>query len=139
LSSSLICANMVTSTTNKSKIIYPELNYLLMGILFEVHNKLGTKYQEKHYQKAIEIKLKELNVPYKREVKICVNFGNEELGKFFLDFIINDKIILETKMIWKISQDDIKQVLRYLKAANLSLDIIANFKHKSLEFRRVLN
>ena len=130
---------MTTNFTNKEKLIYPELSYILMGILFEVHNKLGTKYQEKHYQKAIEIKLKELNIPYKREVKVNVEFGKENLGEFFIDFIIDNKIILEIKKIWKITQDDIKQVLRYLKAAGLKLAIIANFKHKRLEYRRVLN
>jgi len=130
---------MTTNLTNKEKVIYPELSYTLMGILFEVHNKLGTKYQEKHYQKAIEIKLKELNIPYKREEKVTIEFGKEKLGEFYIDFIINDKIILEIKKVWKITQDDIKQVLRYLKAANLKLAIIANFRHKKLEYRRVLN
>ena len=41
---------MTTNITNTEKLIYPQLSYTLMGILFEVHNKLGTKYQEKHYQ-----------------------------------------------------------------------------------------
>ena len=123
----------------KGKLIYPELSYILMGVLFEVHNKLGTKYQEKHYQRAIEIKLKELNIPYKREAKVNIEFGKEKLGEFFIDFVIDNKIILEIKKIWKITQDDIKQVLRYLKAAGLKLAIIANFKHKRLEYRRVLN
>jgi GxxExxY protein len=130
---------MTTNLTNKEKVIYPELSYTLMGILFEVHNKLGTKYQEKHYQKAIEIKLKELNIPYKREEKVTIEFGKEKLGEFYIDFIINDKIILEIKKVWKITQDDVKQVLRYLKATNLKLAIIANFRHKKLEYRRVLN
>jgi len=130
---------MTTNFTNKEKLIYPELSYILMGILFEVHNKLGTKYQEKHYQRAIEIKLKELNIPYKREAKVNIEFGKEKLGEFFIDFVIDNKIILEIKKIWKITQDDIKQVLRYLKAAGLKLAIIANFKHKRLEYRRVLN
>jgi GxxExxY protein len=85
---------MVTNITNEKKLVYPELSYILMGILFEVHNKLGTKYQEKHYQRAIEIKLKELNIPYKREVKVNVEFGKENLGEFFIDFIIKNKIIL---------------------------------------------
>jgi len=110
-----------------------------MGVLFEVHNKLGTKYQEKHYQKAIEIKLKELKIPYQKEAKLDVNFNGENLGKFFLDFIIDNKVILEIKKVWKITQDDVKQVLRYLKGSNLKLAIIANFKHRRLEFHRVLN
>jgi GxxExxY protein len=130
---------MATNITNKEKLIYPELSYIIMGILFEVQNKLGTKYQEKHYQRAIEIKLKELNIPYKREVKVNVEFGKEKLGEFYIDFVIDNKIILEIKKIWKITQDDIKQVLRYLKATRLRLAIIANFKHRRLEYRRVLN
>jgi len=52
-----------------------------MGILFEVHNKLGTKFQEKHYQRAIEIKLKELKIPYKREEKITIEFEKEKIGR----------------------------------------------------------
>lgn len=110
-----------------------------MGILFEVHNKLGTKYQEKHYQRAIEIKLKELKIPHERERRVSVKFGKENLGEFLIDFVIDNKIILEVKKVWRISQDDIKQVLRYLKATNLKLGIIANFRHKRLEFRRVIN
>lgn len=110
-----------------------------MGILFEVHNKLGTKYQEKHYQKAIEIKLKELHIPYQKEVHTTVEFEGEKLGEFLLDFVIDDKIVLETKKVWRITQDDIKQVLRYLQAVNLKLGIIANFRHKRLEYRRILN
>ena len=130
---------MTTNITNKEKIIYPELSYILMGILFEIQNKLGTKYQEKHYQKAIEIKLKTLKIPYKREKRAELEFENEKLGDFFVDFIIDNKIVLELKKVWKITQDDIKQVLRYLKATGLKLGIIANFKYQRLEFRRVLN
>ena len=129
---------MPTNNTN-DKLVYPELSYVLMGILFEIHNKLGTKYQEKHYQRAVEIMLKTLKIPYQREAKVNIEFNGEELGEFFIDFIIDDKIILELKRIWKITTDDIKQVLRYLKATNLKLGIIVNFRHQRLESRRILN
>jgi len=126
------------TNTNMDKVVYPELSYIIMGILFEVHNKLGTKYQEKHYQRAIETKLKQSKISYKREMEVGIDFENEKLGDFYLDFIVDNKIILETKKVWQITQDDIKQVLRYLDATNLKLAIIANFKHKRLEYRRVL-
>jgi GxxExxY protein len=127
------------TNTTKDKLLYPELSYQIMGILFEVHNKLGTKYQEKHYQNAVEIKLKELNIPYQKEKKVNVKFENKDLGEFYVDFIIDNKIILELKKIWKITEDEIKQVLRYLDAVNLKLGIVANFKHKRLDYYRVLN
>lgn len=39
-----------------------------MGVLFKVHNELGNKYQEKYYQKAIEIELENLKLKYKKEL-----------------------------------------------------------------------
>ena len=38
----------------KEKILYKELSYEIVGILFEVFNKLGYGYKEKYYEKAIE-------------------------------------------------------------------------------------
>lgn len=120
-------------------LVYPEESYKIMGILFEVHNKLGTKYQEKHYQRAAETKFIEYHIPYKKEVRVTINFGNRELGTFFLDFLVFNKIILEFKKVNFISQDDIKQALRYLDTMKSKLCIIANFKHKRLEYIRVIN
>jgi len=123
----------------KKELIYPELSYIMMGILFEVNNKLGTKYQEKHYQRAIEIKLKELSIPYKKELKVDINFGKEKIGKLFVDFVVDNKIVLEIKKVPKITRDHIKQVLRYLNSLNLKLGIVVNFQHQKLEYIRVLN
>lgn len=131
---------MSTNGTNKkAELIYPELSYALMGICFEVSNTLGTKYQEKHYQRAIEAKLKELKIPHQREVMFEIWFGGEKIGKIFADFVVDGKIVLEVKKVWKISGDDVKQVLRYLKESGLKLGIIVNFYGKRVEFKRVLN
>lgn len=130
---------MATNNTNQRKIIYPELSYAIMGILFTVHNELGTRYQEKHYQRAIEIKFKEAKIPYMREQRVRIPFGSGELGIFILDFVVEGKIILEIKQVPQLTPSDVKQVLRYLRAMNLKLGIIANFRRPLLEYRRVLN
>lgn len=126
-----------TNSTNMDRVLFPQLSYQIMGILFEINSKLGTKYKEINYGNALEIKLKHLKIPYEREKPVKVYFENEKLGDFYLDFVINNQIIVELKKVWSISFDDIKQVLRYLEATNLKLAIIANFKHKSLQYRRV--
>lgn len=126
--------------TNLSEyLVYPEESYKIMGILFEVHNKLGTKYQEKHYQRAVETKFIEYKIPYQKEIELKVNFGSRELGKFYMDFLVFNKIILELKKVRFISDDDIKQVLRYLDAAKSKLAIVANFRHQRLEYKRIVN
>lgn len=126
--------------TNLSEyLVYPEESYKIMGVLFEVHNKLGTQYQEKHYQRAIETKFLEYNIPYQKEVVARIDFGNRELGTFILDFIVFNKIILELKKVNFISLDNIKQALRYLDGMKLKLCILANFKYKKLEYKRIIN
>lgn len=122
-----------------NKVIYPELSYDIVGILFKVHNELGNKYQEKYYQRAIEIGLKSRNIKYSKEIPVNLKYENEAIGKYLLDFLIENKIILEIKAIPRLRPGDFKQVLAYLKAKNLKLGIIANFRSEKLTFHRVLN
>ena len=122
----------------EKEILHPELSYAIMGVVFEVHSKLGNKFQEKHYQRAIEIRLKQLKIPYKKEMKVEAKFEGEKLGDFFLDFVVNNEIVLETKTTPAITSNDVKQVLRYLDTLRLRLAIIVNFRPARLEFKRVV-
>lgn len=125
--------------TNSTNVLYPELSYTLAGILFEVHNKLGTRYQEKHYQRAIEIKLKQLNIPYQREVRTEVEFEGEKLGAIAVDFVVDGKIALEVKAVPHLLPKDTSQTIRYLKALKVRLGLLANFHTGRLELRRIIN
>ena len=56
---------MSESANKASKdLVYKDLSYQLMGVLFKVHNKLGPSYQEKYYQRAIEKELKAQNIAF---------------------------------------------------------------------------
>lgn len=122
-----------------AELVYPELSYKIVGILFDVHSKLGGKYQEKYYQRAVEIALKEANIPYKKEIAVDLSFNGAKIGKYILDFLIEDKIVLELKATPRFNRDDFKQVSAYLKARNLKLGILANFRGASLIYKRILN
>jgi hypothetical protein len=54
------------------EIIYQELSYQLNGVLFDVQNKLGTKFQEKHYVKAVCALLKSKSIFYVVEAPLHV-------------------------------------------------------------------
>ena len=122
-----------------ANLIYPELSYKIMGVLFKVHSKLGSSYQEKYYQRAVEQEFLIQNIRFQREVLIDVEYSNIKVGKHYLDFIIDGKIVLETKTDLRISPDFIGQVISYLKSSNLPLGIIANFRAPRLTYRRVIN
>ena len=122
-----------------ASLIFPELSYRIIGILFEVHTSLGNRYQEKYYQRAVAIKLKKNNISFKKEIPIDLIIDKEKIGKYFLDFLIEDKLILELKAKPSFTKNDYRQVLAYLTAANLKLGILANFYAESLEYKRILN
>mgnify|MGYP001602892494 FL=1 len=125
--------------SNDERIILKDESYRLMGLLFEIHNKLGSVYKEKNYQDAIEAILEREKIPFEREKNITLKFDNLDVSDFFADFIIDNKIILEIKATQFITQEDIRQILRYIKSANLPLGIIVNFRSGELEYKRVIN
>ena len=123
---------MRTNDTNKNKkLIHPELSYSITGICFEVHNKLGRYAREKQYGDLLEEKLKEIKIPYKREFKI------EKTGNT-VDFLIDNKIILELKVEPLILKQDYYQTQRYLQASNIKLALMVNFRNRYLKPIRIL-
>lgn len=71
----------------ETKLIYPDLSYKIVGILFKVQNELGNKYQEKYYQRAIEVELKNQNIKYSKEIpvdfRICKRKNRQIFSRFF--------------------------------------------------------
>jgi len=120
-----------------AEIVLPELSYKIMGILFSVHNELGVGLLEKHYQRAIKRKLIESNIVYAEQVRVDLD-KERQIGCYYLDFAIENKIVLEIKAVPRFSRDNIFQVLRYLKATGMELGLLASFYRRDLIYRRIL-
>jgi GxxExxY protein len=122
---------MNTNPINSGKVLYPELSYIITGILFSVHNELGPYAREKQYGDLIEKKLKEVKIPYKRELSIG-DSGN------ILDFLIEDKIILELKTVRILNKEHYRQIQNYLQQTKMSLGLLVNFRNKYLKPARII-
>ena len=127
----------MTRIFNK-KLLYPELSYEITGLCFKVHRKLGRFCTERQYCDEIEELLKEFNYSYKREVEISSINGKSPLGNR-VDFIVENKIILEIKAKKFVTKEDYIQTLRYLEAANMGLALLINFRHSYLKPKRIIN
>jgi GxxExxY protein len=103
-------------------------------ICINVHRKFGPGLLESVYEKAIADELQEKNIPFTRQLGINVIYNGNNLGVGYrADFIINCQVILEIKSIKSINDIHKKQLLTYLKVANLKLGLLINFNVKQLK------
>lgn len=130
--------NCIRMSPNK-ELVYPELSYKIVGILFKVHTSLGGYHQEKYYQRAIRESFKECNMVFNEEISVDLYFEGKPIGNYRFDFLVENKIVLELKALPRLRQDDFRRMLAYLKSRNLELGILANFRGDKLKYHRVLN
>ena len=132
----------MSESTNKTRkeILHAELSYKVMGILFEVFKELGPGHKEKYYENAVAEGLKNAAIPFKQQLYTPLSFKDKVVGKYFLDFLIDDKVVLEIKKgNMYSSKSHIVQVLSYLKVNGLKLGIIAQFADDGVKYRRIVN
>jgi len=104
----------------------------------QVHNTLGFGFLEKIYENSLMVLLKREGIKAKQQAPITVYFEGENVGEYFADILIEDKIILELKSGEKIVDAHRAQTLNYLKATGLNLAIILNFGKERLEYERLV-
>ena len=122
-----------------NKIIYPELSYKITGLCFKIHNQLGRFAREKQYADALEQLLRENKIKYQREIAKPFRFEQKIISGNIIDFLIEDKIIIELKAKNFITKDDYRQIQRYLQATNLKLGLLINFNSRYLKPKRIIN
>ena len=124
---------------SQSHIVYKDLSYKIGGILIKVHNDLGRYCSEKEYCDRIEYYFKLQSVPYIRELILPPSFEGERPGRNRADFVVDDKIVLETKTVRMLDREDYYQTQRYLTALNMKLGILVNFRDRLIKPKRILN
>lgn len=105
----------------------------------EVHNNLGPGFLEIVYKDALELEFKKSGITYEREKEYPVNYKGVILPhKFYADFVVFDKIILEVKGVSGIADEFVAQAINYLKVSNNKLALIVNFGELRLNYKRVV-
>ena len=117
------------------RILYPQLSYEVTGLCFKIQNKMGRFCSERQYADALELELKQKQIPYKREFDL----DNSEIKGNRVDFLIDKKMIVDLKAKKFITKEDYVQMQRYLQCSNIELGLIVNFRSTYLKPKRVLN
>ncbi|HTR80667.1 MAG TPA: GxxExxY protein [Bacteroidota bacterium] len=117
---------------------YPkkDITEKIIGAAFVVHRKLGAGFAEKVYENALaqELRASTLSVEQQKELKVV--YGGEFVGGFIVDILVENSVIVELKAVRFIENVHEKQLLNYLKAANLPVGLLLNFGNSSVQIKR---
>ena len=123
-----------------NKILYREESFAIIGACMKVHRTLGAGFLEAVYEEALEREFQNLKIPFKRQVKLDLYYGNQKLTKQYrADFICYDEIIVEIKAVSLIPTAFYAQLQNCLKCTNIELGMLINFGTSSLTYKRMIN
>ena len=115
------------------------MSFEVVGVLFDVFNNLGYGYREIHYQRAIEISLNNKNLKHRSQCPYKITYKDQIIGRYYMDFVIESKIVLEIKQGKFFKPKDYKQLHQYLIATKYQLGILAIFTDNGVNYKRIVN
>lgn len=120
-------------------LIHKNEAYQIIGICMDIHSILGGGFLEIVYKDAIEYEFKKATIPYKREKEYDIIYKDIILPhKYYADFVVFDKIILEVKAVEGIVDEFIKLMINYLAVSKCKLGLIVNFGKEKLTYKRIV-
>jgi len=104
----------------------------------EVHNELGAGLHEKPYENALVVEFKLRGIAHDQQRRFQVNYKGVNVGEYIPDLIVAGSVIVDTKVMERITDVERGQMLNYLKITGLKIGLIINFRRPKLEWERVI-
>ena len=123
--------------TNSGKLLAKEEVFQIVGCAIEVLNALGHGLVEKPYENALAVDGLR-NISFQQQPAFDVLYKGHNVGLFIPDLIAFDAVIVDTKVIDRITDHERGLMLNYLRIANLRVGVILNFKHAKMEWERIV-
>ncbi len=119
-------------------MIFKDEVFQIIGCSIEVLNSLGHGFHEKPYENALVVEFSHSGIEYSQQQRFPVLHRNIKVGEYIPDLIAHGNIIIDTKVIGRITDHERGQMLNYLRVSKFRLGLIINFKHPKLEWERIV-
>jgi len=120
------------------ELIFHKEVYSVVGCAVEVLNVRGHGLHEKIYENCVCVEFRLRNITHTQQERHCVLYKGELVGEYVPDLVVEQKLIVDTKTIDRITDHERGQMLNYLRITGLPVGIILNFKHARLEWERLV-
>ena len=105
-----------------------ELTGIIIGAAMEVHKHWGPGLIESIYEKSLAVELEKRTIPFKRQLKLELNYKGVVLDEDFrLDLIIGDKVVVELKVVKELAPIFEAQLLTYMRLTECRVGLLMNF------------
>jgi GxxExxY protein len=119
-------------------MIHEELSGKIIGVAMEVLNELKPGLDEKLYERAMIIELRRRGHTVEAQRSFPVFYHAELIGSLTPDVIVDNKIIIDPKVVAAFNEAHVAQMVGYLTISGLELALLLNFKSARLDWKRVV-
>lgn len=105
----------------------------IIACAIEVHKRLGPGLLEKLYKEAMAIEMKLENLKVEKNVRVLVEYKGNPIGDYFIDLLVEDKVILELKSVERHDPVFEAQILSYMKLTGKKVGLLINFNSKMVK------
>lgn len=111
-----------------------EISRIVLDCAYKVHTKLGSGLLEKVYRECLAYELIKCGLDVEQEKSFPVIYIEIRMDcGYRVDLIINNKVIVELKVVEDFTIEHTAQCLTYMRLSNCKLGLLLNFYKKSLK------
>ena len=121
------------------EVLFRKEVYAIVGAALEVLRELGHGIHEKPYERALAVELRLRGLSFEQQTPFDIIYKRVNVGRFTPDPVVLGKIIVDTKVIDRITDHERGQMLNYLRITRLPVGMILNFRHARLEWERLVS
>jgi GxxExxY protein len=129
---------MDTNVHEDEKLLFREEVFQIVGCAIEVLNTLDHGLVEKPYENALVVEFGLRKIPSRQQPAFDILYKGQKVGLFVPDLIAFDSVVVDTKVIDRITDHERGLMLNYLRITNLRVGVILNFKHRKLGWERIV-
>lgn len=125
-------------TNPENKLLLKEDVYQIVGSAIEVLNEIGHGLHEKPYENALVFEFGLRKIPFQQQVNFDALYKGRKVGLFVPDLIAFGSVVVDAKVIDRITDVERGQMLNYLRITKHRVGVILNFKNPKLEWERIV-
>jgi GxxExxY protein len=111
-----------------------EISKIILDCAFKVHSALGPGLLESAYRECLAYELSKEDLRVNKEKPMPLIYKEVKLDcGYRIDILVEDKVVIELKVVEAFNDVHIAQTLTYMKLSNCRLGLLLNFYTKSLK------